>query len=72
MTGQPLEPDIVINGRRLSAGQAMAVRVAVAFFAVDLAEEDMLGADEQGRRLRSGYRARIKEVIAAMAISPAA
>lgn len=49
----------------------MAVRVAVGFFAVDLAEEDMLGADAQGRRLQAGYRARIHEVMAALAIPPA-
>lgn len=65
------QPHDAPPSRQLSPGQTMAVRVAVGFFAVDLAEEDMLGADAQGRRLQAGYRARIHEVMAALAIPPA-
>ena len=45
---------MTINGRELSIGEAMAVRVAVEAFATQLADEG-LGTDEMGKQLTAGY-----------------
>lgn len=54
------EPDIYINGRQLTVGQAMTVRVAVSLMAqIDLS----MGDDEHGKRMANGYTARLTEII---------
>lgn len=50
------EPEIVINGTRLTSAQAMAVRVAVSTFDGDC------GDDEHGRRMSKAYAERLGEV----------
>lgn len=57
------EPVILINGRRLTDGQAMAVRVAITTFHQEMAEPDALGGDEHGKRMAEGYRDRLTEVL---------
>ena len=54
------EPDITINGERLTFAQAMALRVAVTTFHIHLAAEGTPA--ELGEQLTAGYRARISEV----------
>jgi hypothetical protein len=61
------EPRIEINGRPLSAAQAMAVRVACTSFHAQLATDpDPLGDDEHGRRMASLYVERLSEVLRIM------
>ena len=59
----PKEPDITINGRKLTTGQAMTVRVAIETFAMaitdDIAKGDMQGDDSV---LEHAYLARIREI----------
>ncbi len=58
------EPQIEINGSKLSEGQAMAVRVACTSFLQDMSEGDApLGPDELGRRMAVLYRDRLREVL---------
>lgn len=52
---------ITINGRELSVGEAMAVRVAVEAFAAQLADEG-LGTDEMGKQLAAGYMRNINTI----------
>lgn len=54
------EPAITINGRPLTEGQAMTMRVALENFAMDLTEG--LGDDEHGKLMTGLYRARIAEI----------
>lgn len=54
------EPEIIINGIRLTDAQAMAVRVAVSSFDVDC------GDDEHGRAMNKAYTARLNEVFRLM------
>lgn len=55
------EADIVINGRRLSVGQSMTIRVAIEAFASDLALNG-LGDDENGKKICSLYQANIGKI----------
>jgi hypothetical protein len=57
------EPRITINGRLLTEGQAMAVRVAIAAYHQELQDPDHLGTDRDGRRLTHAYRDRLEEVL---------
>lgn len=50
----------MINGNRLSKGQAMTVRVALNAFAVDL--QDGLGDDEHAQKMTAAYKARLNEL----------
>lgn len=50
------EPEITINGVRLTSGQAMAVRVAISSFNPDC------GDDEHGRAMSKAYADRLREV----------
>lgn len=54
------EPIIIINGTRLTEGQAMTLRVALGAFAVDL--QDGLGDDDHGKTMTAGYKARLSEI----------
>jgi hypothetical protein len=55
-----MEAEITINGKPLSEGQAMTVRVALENFASDL--KNGLGKDAIGKAICSGYKARIEEI----------
>lgn len=55
------EPFIVINGVRLTQGQAMTLRVAIESFAADL-RDNGLGTDEPGIAISSVYLQRIGEI----------
>jgi hypothetical protein len=57
------EPTIIIGDKMLHEGQAMAVRVALNNFLIDLQDEDGLGDDEHGRAMTAAYRNRIIEVL---------
>jgi len=54
------EPEIIINGNKLSEGQAMTIRVAIESFAFRL--EDGLGNDETGKQIAKNYKDRINEI----------
>lgn len=56
------EPPIEIGGVRLSAGQAMAVRVAITSYMEQMSEPDALGGDARGLRMAAAYRTRLQEV----------
>jgi hypothetical protein len=60
------EPTIIIGNKMLHKGQAMAVRVALNNFLIDLQEPDSLGDDEHGRAMTTAYRDRIVEVLRLM------
>ena len=62
----PSEPNIIVNGVRLSEGQAMTVRVALSHFCMDLQEG--LGSDEAGKAICAGYVARANEIFRLMGI----
>ena len=49
------EPEIIINGFKLTVAEAMTVRVAMGSFAISLAPEDSLGSDTVGKGIRAGY-----------------
>lgn len=63
-----MEPEIIINGVKLSDGQAMSVRVAVAGFNHETANPEALGKDVRGRAITKGYYERTKEVLGIMQI----
>ena len=54
------EPNITINGAKLTRAQAMTVRVAIETFAITLGEG--LGEDETGEAITANYLARIAEI----------
>ena len=64
------EPHTIINGMELTSGQSMAVRVAVTSFYQEMGDKDALGDDEVGRKLASGYRDRLMEVLKLMLDPP--
>lgn len=55
------EPDITINGYRLSNAQAMTVRVALNAFAMDL--QSGLGEDDIGKSMTIGYQSAIRDIL---------
>ena len=55
------EPNITINGVKLSLGQSMTVRVAIEAFATSLSA-DGLGTDLLGQKICSNYIDRINEI----------
>lgn len=55
------EPSIMINGSRLSEGQAMTIRVALNSFARSL-QDDGLGDDKHGREMAAAYAKRLNEL----------
>ena len=60
------EPVITINGRLLTSGQAMAVRVAISSFHQECRDPGHLGDDADARRLTEAYRDRLTEVLQAI------
>jgi hypothetical protein len=58
------EPDITINGRRLTTGEAMTVRNALNAFAYDL--QDGLGEDDMGKDICRGYQAALRNLFSYM------
>lgn len=67
----PEEPNITINGVRLTPAEAMTVRVALGAFAMDLRCEGSLGDDDHGHAMRDGYLAALRDIIALMAATAA-
>lgn len=61
--GDMTEADITINGKSLSFGQAMTLRVAVGSFLMGLQDPDALGDDEHGRVMVRAYKARLGEIM---------
>jgi hypothetical protein len=55
------EATIIINGQLLDSGQAMAMRVALESFFMDICQGS-LGDDEHGIELSRLYKDRIREV----------
>jgi hypothetical protein len=67
MSDEPVEPDITVNGVRLTTAEAMTVRVALGAFAIELQErEHALGDDDHGHAMRDGYLIALREIIALM------
>ena len=62
----PEEPEIVVNGVRLSEGQAMTVRVALTTFHGEMLRPAALGDDEHGRHMSKAYGQRAEEVLTLM------
>ena len=62
---EPSEPEITINGRRLTTAEAMTVRVALETLAFSVAD-DGLGEDETGRAIAAGYLRAIESIRADM------
>ena len=61
------EPEIIINGQRLSRAQTTAVRVACTQMFDDYsADPDVLGTDSAGRSAAKAYRDRLGEVVGMM------
>lgn len=54
------EPDITINGTKLTVAQAMTERVALTEFLAALA--DGLGDDDHGRAMTNGYREALADI----------
>lgn len=58
------EARITINGRALTGGQALTLRIAATSWALELQDDpNRLGDDEQGRKTRGLFLARIIEVL---------
>jgi hypothetical protein len=60
------EPRITINGRLLTEGQAMTVRVALSAMSEEMNDQLALGDDEHGLRMTKGYKARLLEIFTIM------
>lgn len=60
------EAEIVINGIRLSTGEAMTLRVAMGSLSLDLLDDLALGNDETGKSLTQGYRSCLTSITKAM------
>lgn len=50
------EPKIIINGKEMSEGESMTIRVALSSFFVELQDNDALGKDKIGREIARLYR----------------
>lgn len=61
--GNFAEAIIIINGVEINAAQAMALRVAVTSYHAEMADENVLGDDEHGRKMTALYRARLGEIL---------
>ena len=62
-SGDMTEADVTINGKSLSFGQVMTLRVAIGSFLIGLQEPDALGDDESGRAMTKAYKARLAEIM---------
>jgi hypothetical protein len=59
------EPVITVNGKSLTQGQAMTIRVALNSFAMDLAENG-LGDDDHGKTMVKLYTQNASEILSIM------
>jgi hypothetical protein len=67
--GPTEEPTITINGRLLSRGQAITVRIAVTTLMMTVLEgEAPLGTNEHGIQMTALYKQRCTEIIDMMAM----
>ena len=57
------EKGVIINNKRLTIGQVMALRIAISRFWEDMKEPGALGDDEFGAKMADAYRARAEEVL---------
>jgi len=64
------EPDITINGVKLTQGQAMTIRVALQTYAIDMSQPDALGSDATGRSIAKGYLRNISSINDIIALTP--
>lgn len=65
------EPIIIINGVKLTPGEAMTVRVALETWAMELQNDPgCLGVDEHGRRMVAGYLSAIRDIRRIMSAKP--
>lgn len=55
------EAEITINGRRVTSGQSMTIRVALEAFAMDL-QANGLGNDAHGKAMAALYLAQVREL----------
>jgi hypothetical protein len=60
------EPAITVNGQPLTEGQAMAVRVAISVYCMEMDEKGALGDDEHGIAMAAAYKDRLTEVLRMM------
>lgn len=60
-TDDPMEPARTLNGKALTLGQALTLRVALESFASELMTRG-LGEDDYGRAMTTGYLTRIDEL----------
>jgi hypothetical protein len=60
------EANVVVNGQKLSFGQAMALRVAASSFLTEMNQPGALGSDDAGRAIAKGYGERLSEVVRLM------
>ncbi len=63
------EPDITINGAKLSMAQSMTLRIAATAFLTEMSQPVALGDDEHGRRMVKAYRERLVEIMKIMRLS---
>ncbi len=57
-----MEAKVTINGKELTQGQVMTLRVACNSFSSDLAENS-LGDDDHGKTMTKLYKERLKELL---------
>lgn len=60
------EPEIIINGKKLTDAQAATIRVALGNFSQDL-YSNSLSEDDRGLTTKILYQTRIREIIRIMA-----
>jgi hypothetical protein len=56
------EPDITINGVKLTQGQTMAIWVALQSYAQEMSKPNALGKDAAGRAIAKGYLRNITSI----------
>ena len=56
------EPVVTINGKTLTPGQAMTVRVAINGFLAEVQHDDYLGTDQHGLEMTRLYRKACNEI----------
>lgn len=61
-----IEAKVLINGKKLTPGQSMALRVALTMWLQHTSQPNALGDDERGQLLQAAYLARGREVFALM------
>ena len=50
------EAEVIVNGKKLTTGEVMTLRVALSGFVGEMASDpNALGTDDIGRRIRDGY-----------------